>query len=95
MEAETMKKLTKTQAKKAWLEGENVYFVPCKISIAAPQSWMICKNKTECDYIKTEEIDGKIVVLKCSAEESFERLCNEIWYYNCNSETGKYLHYFI
>lgn len=90
-----MQKLTKTQAKKAWLEGENVYFVPCKISITARQSWMMCKNKTECDYIKTEEKDGKIIVLECSAEENFERLCNEIVYYNCNNETGKYLHYFI
>ena len=90
-----MKKLTKIQAKKAWLEGENVYFVPCKLSIAAPQSWMICKNKTECKYIRTEEINGKIIVLECSAAENFEKLCDEIKFYNCNNETGKYLHFYI
>lgn len=32
---------------------------------------------------------------KNSTHENFEDLCAEFIYYNCNSECGRYLHYYV
>lgn len=76
----TLQRVSKTHAKKLVLkDGARVFAKPCNFNPQSPFCIM---------YIIDSE---KLTDFNCS----FDSLVNEIEYYNCNNETGKYLSYYI
>ena len=70
-----MKKINKTQARKAFNNGLEVTMVPHKANPYSP--WFSGASYNN------------------ASEKSFDELVNNITYYNCNSELGYYLAYYI
>lgn len=85
-------RITKTEARKAYKNGENVYMLPCKVS---PVNYWFspCKMDREARY-KTIEENGVISLIE--REDVFDCICNEFWLYNCNyNELGKYIAFYV
>lgn len=36
-----------------------------------------------------------LMVYSGDMDETFDQICNAIEYYNCNAETGRYLHFYV
>lgn len=76
----TLQRVSKTHAKKLVLkDGARVFTKPCKINAQSPICIMYI-----IDPVKLTDFN-----------RSFDSLVNEIEYYNCNSEEGKYLSYYV
>ena len=72
----TLKRVSKSAAKKAYNEGNEIYFQSSNIyPFGMWQS--VCP------------------VLLERAQTTFEAICNEFSYYNCDSERGRYVHFYI
>ena len=69
---------TKTRARKDYEEGYTVSIVPCNMSFRSMWHNPYTINKDS--YACT----GK----------TFDKICNDIAYYNCNNEAGRYLKYY-
>ena len=76
-----MRKITKAEAKKRYNKGEKIYLNPSKMRVNS--FWWSAPSFTKRDEIERGN-DG-----------DFEKLVNAFWYYNCNSEMGKVVHYYI
>lgn len=75
----TFTRIPKNKAKAAYNNGLTVVFCPCKLQPFG--SWGLSMDMNKCN-INCNDID-------------FDKLCNEYEYYNCNSETGKYISFYI
>lgn len=80
---ETMERITKTAAKKKWLNGRRVYICACNLDPASP--WgvgaEICRK-----YVPTVSDDD--------APGYWDSLINEARFYNCGREAGYYLAFY-
>lgn len=76
-------KVNKTKAKRLFYEGYKTYMIPCKANLASP--WI---SPCEMTLLKYED--------KCNWMEiqDFEEIVNSFTYFNCNSELGKYPHFY-
>lgn len=85
-------RISKSAAKKAFNNGENVYMLPCKVS---PNSyWIIPVKMSRKERLKTEINNGIVSVVP--RNDLFECECNEFSYYNCNNnETGNYIAFYV
>lgn len=74
-----MKKISKTQAKKLYLTFKPFIMCPSK---ANPDSMFAVRidEHTNHDFV---------------TEENFEKLVNEFRYYNCNTEMGRGINFYI
>lgn len=72
-------RITKTTAKKLYNAGHDVLFIPCNLH---PENNFYSLGIWE-------------NVNLCGQYDSFETLCNYFAAYNCNSETGKYIAFYI
>lgn len=79
IENNTYKRVTKKTAIKAFLQGKNLYILPCKARLDS--IWFS-------PYLITKNDD-------CKTVEDLEKLFNSFIYYNCNNELGKYISYYI
>lgn len=76
----TLQRVSKTHAKKLVLkDGVRVFTKPCNFN---PQSPFCIMYIIDPDRLK-------------DYNRSFDSLVNEIEYYNCNGEVGKYLSYYV
>lgn len=89
-----MKKLTKSQVIALTKQNNTlvVYLIPSKCQLSGYKTWI-----TPYQVTLISDRNGNIHQLLGSVYElrSFEKLINEYEYYNCNSETGNRVHYYI
>ena len=76
-----MIKINKSEARKQFNVGVNVYIIPNKMSIDNMWMPLYKMNKWE-----LESIDNSI---------TFDKFINEYEYYNCMYETGYYCSYYL
>ena len=79
----TFTRVSKTAAKKAFINGFTIALCPCKLRPGTP--WY-----PEC--IVNRETLGED---PADAENEFNRLLNRFEFYNCTNETGRYTAFFI
>lgn len=75
----TLKRINKHKARKAYDNGLDVLFIPCNLN---PLNRVFNLGIWE-----NKNLDGQY--------HDFEALYNAFSYYNCNSETGKYIAFYI
>jgi len=75
----TLQRITRVKAKKAYEDGKEVLFIPVNCN---PLSKYFNLGIWE-----NKNLEGQY--------NSFESLCNAFEFYNCNSETGKYIAFYI
>lgn len=75
----TVKRISKTVARKLYNAGYNVLFIPCNLN---PEN-----NFYNLGIWENKNLAGQY--------DSFEKLVNSFEYYNCNNETGKYTAFYI
>lgn len=75
----TLKRINKTAAKKLYNAGADVLFIPCKLN---PENNFYCLGIWE-----NNQLAGQY--------ETFEKLCNAFSWYNCRSDTGNYIAFYI
>jgi len=80
-----MDKITKADAQKRFYKGETIYLNPSKMRIDNAWTSPCPINRT----LVTEIMGRKVKELV-----EFDKAVNEFSYYNCNSETGKVVHYY-
>ena len=76
-------RVSKTEAKKRFLQGESITFTPCNTSPASPiyrLSISMCLDRKD---------DNTITDL-----EYWDRLVNSYTFYNCGNELGRYIAYY-
>lgn len=78
-ESSTMVRISKATAKKLYNAGFNIYLAPCKYR---PEN-CVFTSAVGCSIYTGE--DG----------ETFEKLCNAFAYYNCDSERGRYIAFYV
>ena len=81
----TFTRVSKTTAKKAYINGFVIALCPCKLRPGTP--W-------DSETIVDRETRG-CVTDDISAENDFEKLLNAFEYYNLNRDTGSYTAFFI
>ena len=75
----TLKRINKYKARKAYYNGLDVLFIPCRMNpLNRAFNLGIWENKN---------LDGQY--------SDFTALYNAYSYYNCNNETGKYIAFYI
>lgn len=72
-------KVDKAKARKTYDKGETVWLLPSNVRFDFNSTWVR---------------PYKISVKTCYGNE-FDNIINEFAYYNCNSELGKSVHYYI
>lgn len=75
----TVKQINKTAARKRFENGETIYFTPSKMLFDNPWQFPVMVNKCQ----------------EVFEDHSFDDFCNIYENINCNSETGKYIHFFV
>lgn len=79
-----LKRVRKDTARKLYNEGVTIYVTPCKSNPRGPfADWF----EWSLDNFKAREID--------TSDCTFDTLCNQATYYNCNSVVGNYLAFYI
>jgi hypothetical protein len=76
-------KINKTKARRLFKEGIELIVVPSKMPLDSVWGCSFRVNKE--DYIRQNCDD---------TSNLFDRVMNQIEYYNCNNEMGNYLHYY-
>ena len=74
------KLISRPAARKLFNSGVTVWAVPCKCRFDMNNPWII--------PIRFDPAEKE-------GENAFERMVNEAVYYNCNSELGYYLHFYV
>ncbi len=72
-------RISKRMARELYEYGYKVYFCPCNLNPENP-CWSL-------GIWENKYLWGQY--------EDFDKLCNEYTYYNCNSETGEYISFYI
>lgn len=75
----TVKQVSKRTARKLWEEGKEIYFHPSNMWF--DNMWQHPMPASKDGY--------------SFAGHTFDQVCDSFYYYNCNSESGKYIHFFI
>lgn len=85
-------RINKTQARKAYNAGKDVYMVPCKMRLFNP--WQVPYIASKENRFKPIASDGFNTIIPRNDE--FDTIVNCFSYYNCNyNELGKYPAYYI
>lgn len=71
--------INKTAARKRFENGETIYFTPSKMLFDNPWQYPVNVQKND----------------KWFKDYSFDKICNQYEYYNCDAERGKYIHFFV
>lgn len=74
-----IKQISKQKAKKLYDNGEMVFFQSSKMSFDGVWQSPMRAQKD----------------IPAFSEYSFETICNHYMYYNCDSERGKYIHFYV
>lgn len=75
----TVMQINKTAARKRFENGETIYFTPSKMFFDNPWQYPVNVQKND----------------KWFKDYSFDKICNQYEYYNCDAERGKYIHFFV
>ena len=75
----TVKQINKTSARKRFENGETIYFHPSKMRFDNPWQNPVDVQKNG----------------RWFKDYSFDTICNYFENYNCDSERGKYIHFFV
>ena len=79
-----MKRITKSEAKKRFSNGEIIYLCPCKLSPHGPFS-------SACSIHSKEWLESK----DGDFQQAWQTMYRNWEYYNASYETGYYAHYYI
>jgi hypothetical protein len=78
------KKVNITKARRLYNEGITIYIVPCKVFPDFNNNW-----------IKPFDLNIKEFLKENEKYNNFDSRINNFAYYNCNSELGNYIHFYI
>ena len=97
----TVKQISKSAARKLFASGKEIYFQSSNMYPFG--MWQnLCPIKLDVEGLQCDKqhyqwcIDGgyQLPVHLPTEEGQFERICNEFTWYNCDSERGKYIHFY-
>lgn len=99
-ETVTLERITKTQARKLYISGVEVYLQTSKINPFGIW-YSVCPIKFDkVDHESSIELNIKLAKWNVSLSPErdsytqFEDTINEYMNYNCDAERGKYIHYY-
>ena len=81
-----LKKITKTQARIAFLKDKTVFAIPCKLNPYYMDGIFLIEFNPE--FLLENKWDTTL-------EKCFDSLYSECTWYNCNAHEGRYLHFYI
>lgn len=85
MDGSQWERISKTAAVAAYMRGNRIALVPCKLRPVS--AWYF-------PHIISKAARAEIVIDETGARNDFYNQVNSYEYYNCNPETGKYSMFF-
>jgi hypothetical protein len=76
------------KARRLFLEGEHFRIVPSNCN---SDNEIACMHLSLDNEVVKSEVQGGF----CTKEEAFEKMVNSFRYYNCNSELGNRVHFYL